>query len=45
VTTVFVKQGHYANETGLLDRYPPADIHLDRIGNLLDLDPAAFAKG
>ena len=45
VTTVFVKQGHYANEPGLLDRYPSADIHVDRIGNLLDLDQAAFVKG
>jgi FMN phosphatase YigB (HAD superfamily) len=45
VTTVFVKQGHYANEPGLLDRYPPADIHIDRIDNLLDYDRAAFSKG
>ena len=44
VTTVFVKQGHYANESGLLDRYQCADIHLDRIGNLLDYDQAAFAR-
>ncbi|MDR3553492.1 MAG: hypothetical protein P4L55_01930 [Syntrophobacteraceae bacterium] len=43
VTTVFVKQGRHANEPGLLDRYPSADIHLDRIGNLLDFDRAAFA--
>ena len=45
VTTVFVRQGHYADEPGLLDRYPSADIHLDRIGNLLDYDQAAFSKG
>ena len=45
VTTVFVKQGHYANEPGVLDRYPSADIHLDRIGDLLDYDRAAFSKG
>jgi FMN phosphatase YigB (HAD superfamily) len=45
VTTVFVKQGHYANEPRILDRYPPADIHLDSIGNLLDYDKAAFSSG
>ena len=45
VTTVFVKQGHYANEPGILERYPSADIHLDRIDNLLDYNQAAFLKG
>jgi FMN phosphatase YigB (HAD superfamily) len=45
VTTVFVKQGHYANDPEVLDRYPSADIQLDRIGNLLDFDQAAFLKG
>lgn len=45
VTTVFVKQGHHAAVPGLLDRYPPADIQVDRIGNLLDYNRAAFLKG
>ena len=45
VTTVFVKQGHYANDPGVLDQYPSADIHIDRIDNLLDYDQAAFLKG
>ena len=45
VTTVFVKQGHYANDPGVLDRYPPADINLDSIGNLLDYNRAALLKG
>jgi FMN phosphatase YigB (HAD superfamily) len=45
VTTVFVKQGHYAKDPGVLDRYPSADIQLDRIGNLLDYNQAAFLKG
>jgi FMN phosphatase YigB (HAD superfamily) len=44
VTTVFVKQGHYANDPGIEDRYPPADIHLDRIGNLLEYNQEAFLK-
>jgi hypothetical protein len=45
VTTVFVKQGHYAEDPVVLDRYPPADIHLDSIGNLLDYSRAALLKG
>jgi FMN phosphatase YigB (HAD superfamily) len=36
VTTVFPKQGHYANDPGILKDYPPADISIDRIGGLLD---------
>jgi hypothetical protein len=35
VTTVFVKQGHYANDATILAAYPPADIHLEHIGDLL----------
>jgi putative hydrolase of the HAD superfamily len=38
LTTVFVKQGHYAHEPDLLDKYPPADIAIDRIGQLLEHD-------
>ncbi|MGP8050685.1 MAG: HAD family hydrolase [Desulfobaccales bacterium] len=45
VTTVFVKQGHYANDPETLDSYPSADIHLDHIHNLLDYNLAAFLKG
>jgi hypothetical protein len=35
---VFPKQGHYANDPGILKDYPPADICIDRIGDLLDYD-------
>jgi len=35
VTTVFVKQGHYAIDPKILDSYPPADISIGRIGDLL----------
>ena len=45
VTIVFVNQGHYANEPGVVERYPPADINLDRIDDLLDYDQAALSKG
>lgn len=44
VTTVFVKQGHYADDPEILARYPAADITLDRIGDLLDYDKAAFLQ-
>ena len=35
VTTVFVRQGHYASDQKILDSYPPADITIGRIGDLL----------
>jgi FMN phosphatase YigB (HAD superfamily) len=44
VTTVFVKQGHYANDPEILARFPPADIQVDRIGDLANYDLAVFLK-
>jgi|UniRef100_A0A7V6A5B3 FMN phosphatase YigB (HAD superfamily) len=44
VTTVFVKQGHYANDPAIQDRYPPADIKLNRIGDLLEYNREAFLQ-
>ncbi len=44
VTTVFVRQGHYATDPNVLQAYPPADVSIDRIGDLLQLDPAALAR-
>jgi len=38
VTTVFPRQGHYARDPEILRRYPAADITVDRIGDLLDID-------
>lgn len=38
VTTVFVRQGHYAFDPAALAKYPAADISLDRIGDLLNYD-------
>jgi FMN phosphatase YigB (HAD superfamily) len=35
VTTVFVRQGHYAADPKVLASYPPADISIGCIGNLL----------
>jgi len=36
VTTVFPRQGHYAHDPEILDRHPPADVTVERIGDLLD---------
>jgi FMN phosphatase YigB (HAD superfamily) len=36
VTTVFVRQGHYAHDPSQVDPYPPADVTVDTIGDLLD---------
>ena len=38
VTTVFVRQGHYAYDTAAIASHPPADLTLEHIGGMLDLD-------
>lgn len=43
VTTVFVRQGHYANEPQNTGRYPAADLSIGRIGELLQQDPSRFS--
>lgn len=40
VTTVFVRQGHYALDSRILADYPAADVNLERIGDLLQYDLA-----
>jgi hypothetical protein len=42
VTTVFPRQGHYAHDPTLLADYPPADVTIERIGELLDYDLEAL---
>jgi FMN phosphatase YigB (HAD superfamily) len=37
LTTVFVRQGHYANDAALVAEYPPADMTVERIAELMDL--------
>jgi len=44
VTTVFPRQGHYAHDPAELAKYPPADISIDRIGDLLNYNLAALYK-
>jgi hypothetical protein len=33
---VFVRQGHYAHDPVTLAKYPPADVSIERIGELLN---------
>jgi FMN phosphatase YigB (HAD superfamily) len=40
LTTVFVRQGHYALDLASVSAYPPADVTLERIGDLVSLSPA-----
>ncbi len=42
VTTVFVRQGHYARDPAVVSAHPPADISLENIGDALDLDGEAL---
>lgn len=42
LTTVFVSQGHYANDPAARKEYPPAQIELGGIRELCDLDAGAF---
>jgi hypothetical protein len=36
VTTIFPRQGHYALDEQAIAKYPPADLSIDRIGELMD---------
>jgi FMN phosphatase YigB (HAD superfamily) len=40
VTTVFPRQGHYAHDPQTTAKYPPADVTIDAISDLLDFDLA-----
>jgi hypothetical protein len=42
LTSVFPRQGHYAHDAKALAEYPPADISIERIGDLLLRDRSAF---
>src|SRR5947208_9980674 len=43
LTTVFPRQGHYARAADVAT-YPPADITIERIGELLRYDRSAFGR-
>ena len=36
LTTVFVRQGHYADDTALVASYPAADVTVERIGDVVN---------
>jgi len=38
LTTVWPRQGHYALDPAVTTKYPPADVSLDRIGELTSWD-------
>ena len=40
LTTIFVRQGHYALDLANISAYPPADVTLERIGDLAGLNLA-----
>jgi FMN phosphatase YigB (HAD superfamily) len=44
VTTIFPRQGHYARDTAEVARYPTPDITVERIGDLLEFDLAAWFR-
>ncbi len=45
LTTVFPRQGHYALDAEAIAAYPPADITVERIGDLIDYDLPALLGG
>jgi FMN phosphatase YigB (HAD superfamily) len=38
LTTIFVRQGHYALDLATLSTYPPADVTIEKIGDLASLN-------
>lgn len=44
LTTVFVRQGHYARATPVAAAGWPADVTIEHIADLISLDPAVFAE-
>ncbi len=44
VTTVFVKQGHYAYDEKTISQYPAADVSLGRIGEMMEYSLEALTE-
>ena len=38
LTTIFPRQGHYALDPKVVAAYPPADVTVERVGDLVELD-------
>jgi FMN phosphatase YigB (HAD superfamily) len=45
VTTVFPRQGHYALDPAEVAKYPPADMTVERIGDLLRVERGTLVPG
>jgi FMN phosphatase YigB (HAD superfamily) len=45
VTTVFPRQGQYAHDAKVVSALPPADVTIERIGDLLDYDLLRLRTG
>jgi hypothetical protein len=45
LTTVFVRQGHYALDPEIVGKYRPADVTIERIGDLLNSNRQSFSGG
>ena len=45
LTTVFPRQGHYALDPKIVAAYPPAEISIEHIGEMVDVPPALFDLG
>jgi len=45
VTTIFPRQGQYAHDSKAIAAYPPADVTVGRIGDLLDYDLPTLLAG
>jgi hypothetical protein len=45
VTTIFPRQGQHARNPNAVTAYPPADLTVERIGDLLDYNLAAVIDG
>ena len=45
VTTVFPRQGHYATDQQVLAHFPPADVTITSIGDILKQDLSALQIG
>lgn len=44
LTTIFPRQGHYARDPAVLAGYPSADLAIEHIGELADIDLAALLE-
>jgi FMN phosphatase YigB (HAD superfamily) len=44
LTTIFPRQGHYALDPAVVAAQPPADLSIERIGELADLDLSPLIK-